>query len=307
MRTLEDAEMKKALFIVNPNAGKMTIKENLIDILSKFNAAGYITTVYITQKANDAMEYIETNGQGFDMIISCGGDGTLNEILRGIAATDGEFAPIACIPAGTVNDFARSLGIPSEIQKAAEVVLASPAHSYDFGTFNGEIYSYVAAAGAFTEVSYGTPQHLKNMMGKFAYFLEASKKLSDIMDFFSLRIVIDYETVIEGNFILVAVSNSKSIGGLLQFEDEDRSMLTDGMFEITLIRSPMNAMDLQTIIQSVKQRQYDNDCIRSIKGRHFEITSDKPLNWTLDGEYAGAFEKVTIALYNKRIQLVFPE
>lgn len=299
--------MKKALFIVNPNAGKMTIKENLIEILGKFNASGYITTVYITQKANDAKEYIENQGQGYDMIISCGGDGTLNEILRGISSTEGIFAPIACIPAGTVNDFARSLGIPSEIQRAADIILDSPTHAYDFGTFNGEIFSYVAAAGAFTEVSYGTPQHLKNLMGKFAYFLEASKKLTDITDTFALKIVIDDETVIEGNYILVAVSNSKSIGGFLQFDDDDRSILTDGLFEITLIRSPMSPLDLQTIIQSIKLHQYDNDCIRSIKGKRFEISSDKPLRWTLDGEYAGAFEKVTIALYNKRIQMVFPE
>lgn len=91
--------MKKALFIVNPNAGKMAIKENLIDVLSKFNAKGFVTTVYITQKANDATEYIQNNGLGYDLIISCGGDGTLNEILRGIASSDKEYAPIACIPA----------------------------------------------------------------------------------------------------------------------------------------------------------------------------------------------------------------
>lgn len=302
-----EINMKKALFIVNPNAGKMAIKENLIDVLSKFNAKGFETTVYITQKANDATEYILNHGVGYDLIISCGGDGTLNEILRGIASSNKEYAPIACIPAGTVNDFARSLGIPSDIQQAADTVLESVPHDYDFGMFNGSIFSYVAAAGAFTEVSYGTPQYLKNLLGKYAYYFEASKKITDLSDVFSLKIEIDGEEIIEGNFIMVAVSNSKSIGGFLQFDDDQKSMLTDGMFELTLIRRPVTPMDLQKMVHSLNVRRYDNDCIRSIKGHSFKIISEKPLPWTLDGEYAGEFEETTICLYNKRIQLVFPD
>lgn len=302
-----EINMKKALFIVNPNAGKMAIKENLIDVLSKFNAKGFVTTVYITQKANDATEYIQNNGLGYDLIISCGGDGTLNEILRGIASSDKEYAPIACIPAGTVNDFARSLGIPSDIQLAADTVLESVPHNYDFGMFNGAIFSYVAAAGAFTEVSYGTPQYLKNLLGKYAYYFEASKKITDLSDVFSLKIEIDGQETIEGNFIMVAVSNSKSIGGFLQFDDDQKSMLTDRMFELTLIRRPVTPIDLQKMVHSLNVRRYDNDCIRSVKGSHFKIISEKPLPWTLDGEYAGEFKETTICLYNKRIQLVFPD
>lgn len=299
--------MKKALFIVNPNAGKMAIKENLIDVLSKFNAAGFLTTVRITQKANDATEYITAYGEGYDLIISCGGDGTFNEILHGIAASSKTYAPLTLIPTGTVNDFAHSLGIPSDIQLAADTILHSVAHDYDFGSFSGRIFSYVAAAGAFTEVSYGTPQYLKNLLGKYAYYFEASRKITDISDVFSLRITIDGETTIEGNFIFVAVSNSKSLGGFLQFEDEDKSMLTDGRFELTLIRRPVTPIDLQKFVHSLNIRRYDNDCIRSVTGKTFEITSDKPLPWTLDGEYAGEFERTTISLYDKRIKLVFPD
>lgn len=300
--------MKKALFIVNPNAGKMAIKENLIDVLSKFNACGYITTVRITQKANDATEYITAYGDDYDRIISCGGDGTFNEILRGIAASEKNYAPIACIPAGTVNDFARSLGMPSDIQLAAETVLASTPKAYDFGSFNGGIFTYVAAAGAFTEVSYGTPQYLKNLLGKYAYYFEASRKITDLSDVFQLSIDIDGETTIEGNFIFVAVSNSKSLGGFLQFDDnEEKSMLIDGMFELTLIRRPVTPLDLQKLVHSLNVRRYDNDCIRSIKGKRFEITSEKPLPWTLDGEYAGEYVNASITLYEKHIQLVFPD
>ena len=132
--------------------------------------------------------------------------------------------------------------------------------------------------------------------------------MTDLSDVFSLTIEIDGETIIEGDFILVAVSNSKSIGGFLQFDDdEEKSMLTDGMFELTLIRSPVTPIDVQKMIHSIKMRQYDNDCIRSVKGKSFKITSARPLPWTLDGEYAGEFEETTIALHHKCIQLVFPD
>lgn len=87
-----------------------------------------------------------------------------------------------------------SLGIPSDIQAAADTVLDSVPHNYDFGMFNGQIFSYVAAAGAFTEVSYGTPQYLKNLLGKYAYYFEASRKITDLSDVFSLKIEIDGET-----------------------------------------------------------------------------------------------------------------
>ena len=106
---------------------------------------------------------------------------------------------------------------------------------------------------------------------------------------------------------MVAVSNSKSLGGFLQFEDTQKSILTDGKFELTLMRSPVTPIDFQKLVHSIKIRQYDNDCIRSIKGQKFKITSAKPLPWTLDGEYAGKFEEVTIALHGKNIQLMYPE
>lgn len=297
--------MKKALFIVNPNAGKMAIRDNIIDILCKFNSAGYDNTVYITQKADDATNYIMDRGTGYDLIVSCGGDGTFSEIIQGISRSDYKFGSVSCIPAGTVNDFANSLGMPKEMQECASVILASEPHEYDFGLFNGRIFSYVAAAGAFTEVSYSTPQYLKNLFGKFAYFFEGARKLTDISQSFNLTVTAD-DFVIEDEFVFVAVSNSRSIGGILQF-DEDKGLLTDGKFELLLIKAPQTPIDLQKIMTSIRTHVYETDCMRCIQGSRFKISSDKPLPWTLDGEYAGAFTEADITMYNKKIRLVYPD
>jgi diacylglycerol kinase (ATP) len=298
--------MKKALFIINPNAGKMAIRDNIIDILSKFNAAGYATTVYITQKSGDASDYISENGTGYDLIISCGGDGTFSEIIGGISQhPENEYGALACIPAGTVNDFANSLGMPKEMQDCADVILASDPHEYDFGMFNGHIFSYVAAAGAFTEVSYSTPQYLKNLFGKYAYFFEGAKKITDISQTFSLSVTAD-DFMIEDDFVFVAVSNSRSIGGILQF-DEDGELLTDGKFELLLMKTPQTPLELQKIMASIRTRTYDTDCMRCIQASHFKIHSNKPLPWTLDGEYAGAFTDAEISMYNNSIRLVYPD
>lgn len=304
-KILGEFELKKALFIVNPNAGKMIMKEHLLSILNKFNANDYETTVHITQKANDATDYIVKHGAGYDLIVSCGGDGTFNEVIRGIYKSDSSHAPVACIPAGTVNDFAHSLGISSDVLKAADEILNAPVHNYDFGIFNDEIFSYIAAAGAFTEISYSTPQYLKNLFGKYAYYFEGAKKIADIGQTFDLKIQID-DQFIEGNFVFVAVSNTKSIGGILQF-DESKDVLTDGLFELLLIRSPQNPKDLQKLMNAFRVRVYDNECIQCLHGKSFKIISQKPLPWTLDGEYAGVFEETTIKLSEKTIQLTYPK
>ncbi len=280
------------------------MKDHLLNILSKFNAEKYHTTVHITQEANDATDYIMNYGTGYDLIVSCGGDGTFNEVLRGIYTSEKEFAPIACIPAGTVNDFAHSLGMSNDVMKSAEDILTASIHDYDFGIFNDQIFSYVAAAGAFTEVSYSTPQYLKNLFGKFAYYFEGARKLADIGQSFDLKIQIDDE-IIEGNFVFIAVSNTKSIGGILQF-NESKDVLTDGLFELLLIRAPQNPKDLQKLMYAFRVHVYDNDCIQCLRGKSFKITSKKPLPWTLDGEYAGVFEQTTIKLSEKNIRLQYP-
>ena len=162
----------KMLFVFNPNSGKAQIKNQLMKIIQVFSKAGYEITVYPTKAPLDGYQHILDNEGRYDVITCSGGDGTLNETVAAVLKYKGEKPPIGYIPSGTTNDFAASLGIPRNMVKAAVNIAKGKHFPCDVGIVNGErSFNYVAAFGAFTRVSYGTPQNLKNILGHQAYEL----------------------------------------------------------------------------------------------------------------------------------------
>ena len=171
----------KMLFVFNPNSGKAQIKNQLMKIIQVFSKAGYEITVYPTKASLDGYQHILDNEGRYDVITCSGGDGTLNETVAAVLKYKGEKPPIGYIPSGTTNDFAASLGIPRNMTKAAVNIAKGKRFPCDVGIVNGErSFNYVAAFGAFTRVSYGTPQNLKNILGHQAYVIEAVRSLSTI-------------------------------------------------------------------------------------------------------------------------------
>ena len=202
--------MKKMLFIVNPRSGKGQIKNNLLEILDIFNKAGYEPTMHITQSVLDAKETVKAKAADYDVVVCSGGDGTLNETVSGLME-EGIEIPLGYIPAGSTNDFASSLRIPRNMKKAAQLITEGRLFQCDVGTFNERYFNYVAAFGAFTEVSYATPQQMKNVLGHQAYILEAMKKLMSIKP---ATMILEHDGGrIEGEFLYGMISNSTSVGG----------------------------------------------------------------------------------------------
>ena len=154
-----EKQFKKALFVVNPHAGKGQIKNHLLAIVDILTKAGYVVTVYTTQCQGDAIKVIRDRDHDYELVVCSGGDGTLDEIVTGMIQS-GFQTKIGYIPAGSTNDFANSLNLPSTMKKAAEVVAADHTFSCDIGLFNQDVFVYVAAFGIFTEVSYETPQEI---------------------------------------------------------------------------------------------------------------------------------------------------
>ena len=183
--------------------------------------------------------------QGFDIIICSGGDGTLNEVIQGVMKTD-EKLPIGYLPTGSTNDFARGVGIPKSIIDAVQWIIDGKPFPCDIGSFNDKFFTYIAAFGAFTEVTYETPQQVKNYLGHAAYILNGLTRLTSIRSY-HMKITTETE-VIEDDFIFGMVTNSSSIAGLLSLND---FLLDDGLYEVTLIKTPNNPLDLQRIIHSL--------------------------------------------------------
>ena len=295
--------MKKALFIYNPNSGKELLKPKLSDVIDTIVKGGYEVTVYPTQMYKDAYRKIMTYTGTYDRIICSGGDGTLDEVVTGMIERK-ENIPIGYIPTGTTNDFANSLHIPKNLLEAAHSAVYGAEFACDVGRFNDDIFAYIAAFGLFTDVSYETKQELKNVLGHFAYILQGATKLLDVPSY-HLRVSYD-EGVIEDEFILGMVTNSRSVGGFRKAVSDDVAF-DDGIFEVTLIKMPKSLIALQEIIAALLVDQFDTKYMYSFKTRKITFESEKEIAWTLDGEYGGDHTKVEIENLQKAVKIIIPE
>ena len=299
MEKLSKKENNRLLFVYNPRAGKGAVIKNLHEIVEVFVKAGYAVTVYPTQARGDACRLIENRETGqYDLIVCSGGDGTLREAVNGLMKS-GESTPMGYIPAGSTNDFAKSLGLSEDMIEAAENIMKGSAFLCDAGNFNGENFVYVAAFGLFTEVSYATNQQWKNIFGHAAYILEGVKSLSSIPAY---EVQIEYEEgVMKGNFIFGMITNSLSVGGIKNITGKDVSF-NDGKFEVILIRRPATFAELNDIVISLMKQSFDAVCIQSFKTSYMKVKSREEINWTLDGEFGGTYTNVEI----KNVQEAFP-
>lgn len=292
--------MKKLLFIYNPNAGKGLLKPKLSDIFDIFVKAGYEITVYPTQKYRDGYRKVANFTGDYDLLVCSGGDGTLDEIVTGMMQREKKI-PIGYIPTGTTNDFAKSLHIPREMLKAADVAVNGEIFSCDVGRFNKDIFVYIAAFGLFTDVSYQTKQEVKNVLGHLAYVLEGTKRLFNIPSY-NMRVTHDGE-VIEDEFIFGMVTNSRSVGGFKNMVGK-KVVFDDGEFEATLIKRPKNPLELQGIILSLVSEQQDSKYMYSFKAKEVIFESLEEVSWTLDGEFGGEHDKVIIKNVQKELQIM---
>ncbi len=276
------------LFIINPHSGRAEIKQHLLDIIAGFTAQGWLVTVKTTSAPGQAVEIARELGGRYDRVVSAGGDGTVNEIINGLVA-GGHDTPLGIIPAGTTNDYAYTLGIPFDMVKASATAGGSRIATLDLGDFNGRCFSYVAAFGLFTDVTYETPQDAKNIFGTAAYVLEGAKRILDVRDY---HISIDHDSGhTEDDVIIALFSNTVSVAGLrTAFGD---AKLDDGLIEITLVKSPKNLGDIQKIVNILlnfeQMSKVKSDFIRVITTTKARVISAQPIAWTVDGESAGTW------------------
>lgn len=275
---------KKALILVNPTAGKLRTKTALFDIISAMNAQNIQTTVQITQHQGHAAQATRQAGlAGYDFVVCCGGDGTLNETVTGMM-TAVKKLPIGYIPTGSTNDFANSMGISSTPAEAAEQIAKLSLVPVDIGLFGEDRYfAYIASFGIFTSVSYNTPQATKNVLGHLAYVLEGMKDLTNIQSHHIVAKTKD--TTLEGEYIFGAVCNTTSVAGIVKLAP-DLVATNDGLFEVLLIKMPKNPAELHRIVMGLTFSDFSDTMFEFFKTDRIEFCTKPDLNWTLDGEFA---------------------
>ncbi|MGN0977167.1 MAG: diacylglycerol/lipid kinase family protein [Faecousia sp.] len=292
--------MKKLLFIMNPFAGQKRANKALSDILLIFSQAGYEVITHMTTGQGDAVTAAQQWGRDVDVVVCCGGDGTLNETVTGLLRAGAE-TPIGYIPAGTTNDFASSLNLSGNMLQAARDIVEGEPVPYDVGRFGDRYFSYVASFGAFTRSSYVVPQNIKNALGHTAYVLGGISELSQIRKE-HIRMEIDGQ-VVEDDFLFGAICNSTSIGGILTLDPKQVDM-GDGLFEILLVRAAQNLEEIGECIRAVQSQKYNCEMITFRSARSVKIYADPEMPWTLDGEKEDGHEEVMVENLHHAIRLM---
>ena len=291
--------MKQLLLIVNPISGTKKIAKRLSEIVSVFNRADYDTHVYITVERGDATRKVRECGKDMDLIVCCGGDGTLNETITGIIEADLS-VPLGYIPAGSTNDFSNTLKLDSDPIKAAGRIINGSPTNVDVGRFGSRYFTYIASFGAFTKASYATSQNAKNALGHLAYVLGGIQELSGITKKHA-RLELD-DAVLEDDYIFGAVCNSTSVGGILTLAPSIVD-LADGKFEVLLVRSPKDVSELSECIIALTNQTYECRMLTLRSASKIRITLEE-LSWSLDGERADGGKCIEIENLHNRIQFV---
>lgn len=291
--------MKQLLLIINPVSGMKKAAKRLSDIVSVFNRANYDTHVYITANRGDATHVVCERGGEMDLIVCCGGDGTLNETVTGIIRAN-LTVPLGYIPTGSTNDFSNTLKLNSNPIKAAEQILNGTPTPLDVGRFGDSYFTYIASFGAFTKASYATKQTTKNALGHLAYVLGGIQEISGIKKQ-HVRMELD-GAVLEDDFIFGAVCNSTSVGGVLTLAPSLVD-LSDGKFEVLLVRTPKDITEFSDLITSLNNQTYDCKML-TLRSASKVTVKTKALSWSLDGEYAEGANRIEIENLHNRLLLV---
>ena len=297
-------QRKKVLLIINPCAGKNSKRAGALDIMSKLQSGAFDFEVRTTRCQGDATTIVREIGEDFDMIICCGGDGTLNETINGLMKLN-KRVPVGYIPSGSTNDLAVTLGIPTKVGDAANLILSEKKNGYDVGSFNGRYFNYIASFGVGVEVSYGTPQAMKNLLGHSAYMINSFiiKLIPMLANLKPIHMKIEYDGgEVEDDFYFGSLSNSTSVAGLFKF-NPDEVKLNDGYFELLLVRGLKRKTEAFSMLNKIIHQDYDGDRIMLIKTKRVKITCDTEIPWTLDGEFGGNHGNAELEVVHKAFDI----
>lgn len=275
--------MKRARIIYNPTSGREVFKKELPYVLEQFELAGFETSAHATTHEGDGIEASEDAvRRGFDVIVAVGGDGTINEVINGIARFEDK-PRLGIIPAGTTNDFARALGIPRDVKEATDIILQNEALALDIGKVNERYFMNIAGGGKLTELTYEVPSKLKAVLGQLAYYIKGIEMLPSLKPIHA-RIELDDE-VIEDDIMLFLVANTNSVGGFEKLAPD--ASLTDGYFDVIILTQSNLAEFLRIATLALRGNHLDVKQIIYRKAKYVRVQTEDKMQLNIDGEYGG--------------------
>lgn len=278
----------RARLIYNPTSGHETMLRNVGEILNILEQAGYEASAFQTtaEKMSAAKEAQRAAKEGFDLIVAAGGDGTINEVVNGIAPLKHR-PKMGIIPAGTTNDYARALRIPRENPiDAAKVILKGQTVKMDIGQANDKYFMNIAGGGFLTELTYDVPSDFKSVLGYLAYVVKGAEMLPRIKPV-DLHIQFD-DGEYDGQASMFLLGLTNSIGGFEQIAPD--ASLDDGNFALIVVKSsnPVEVIKLMGMVLNGGRHVNDPNIIYT-KTRKVvaKVKHGQQMKINLDGEYGG--------------------
>ncbi|MEW9676294.1 diacylglycerol kinase [Lentibacillus sp. L22] len=275
--------MKRARIIYNPTSGREAFKKELAKVLERFEIAGYEASAHATTGEGDAIEAAKTAvDRGYDVVVAAGGDGTVNEVVNGLAEQD--YRPkLGIIPVGTTNDFARALGIPRNIMKAVDIILNDRSLPLDIGKVNERYFVNIAGGGKLTELTYEVPSKLKTMLGQLAYYMKGMEMLPSVKPT-SVRIEYDDE-VLEDEIMLFLVSNTNSVGGFEKLAPDAK--MDDGYFDLLILKKTNLAEFIHIATLALRGAHLDHKNLIYTQAKYIKVENVEKMQLNIDGEFGG--------------------
>lgn len=285
--------MKRARIIYNPTSGREAFKRHLSDVLQKLEKAGYETSAHATTGEGDAVNAARIAVERkYDIVIAAGGDGTINEVVNGLA--EQEYRPkLGIIPMGTTNDFARALQIPRDVAAATDIIVQGDLIPVDIGKMNDKYFINIGGGGRLTELTYDVPSRLKTMLGQLAYYLKGIEMLPSIR---ATQMTIEYDgKLFEGEAMMFLIALTNSVGGFEKLAPD--FSINDGLFTLMILKKTNLAEFIRVVTAALRGDHINDPNVIYASASHIKVKSDDQILINLDGELGGEVPAVFQNLY----------
>ncbi|WP_152399201.1 diacylglycerol kinase [Paenibacillus cellulositrophicus] len=276
--------MKRARLIYNPTSGREEMRRRLPDILHRLDQGGIEASCHATMGEGDATKAaIDAVERGYDMIIAAGGDGTLYEVVNGMAERD-NLPPLGVFPVGTTNDFARGLGIPRNWEDYCDLVIRQQTRPIDVGKANDRYFINIAGGGTLTELTYDVPSRLKTMIGQLAYYIKGVEKMVSLSPQ-ELIINAEGQETIHDEFMIFLITNTNSVGGFEKLAPGAR--IDDGLLDVIALKKCNLAEFVRLVSLALRGEHFNDKKVVYFRTKSMEVTSPGKVLLNLDGELGG--------------------
>jgi diacylglycerol kinase (ATP) len=267
---------RRGLMLVNPKSRRGGAA--LEPVIARLEAGGIDVVVERFETPEEVSADIARRRHEADLVIVCGGDGTINSAAKGVLATG---LPMGILPMGTANDLARTLTIPDDLLKAADIIVAGHQRRIDLGEVNGHPFFNVASLGLSADLARGLTPEAKKRWGKLGYGLAAIRVLASARPF-RAQIIGDDGAAVTVKTLQIAVGNGVHYGGGTVIHED--ATIEDGHLDLYSLELK-NVWKFGLMLGAFRRGQHGAwDEVRTSKSTEFDIRTREPREINTDGD-----------------------